>query len=890
MSDHATEYKQDARLFAIDTPLGPNKALLITPEGEDVLSRCFHYRVTIETEQSDSAVQSLLGMPVTLWLLNDDPEPRRPIHGHVRRLVGRGFTPRGTNLYELDVVPRLWFLSCTSDCRIFQNQSIPDIIQTILDEHGLIDFEFRIVRSDNPPVEYCVQYQETALDFVSRWMEHLGLFYWHEHGANKHLLVIADRNMAAPMCQPAELRMSPMSGVDEIQSLDFECTFRPGKWALNDYDFQSPTRLLRVDSPTTLNVPRMVNHEMYEYPGKFIDQESGKHLSRLRIEMEESQHRRVFGTGRCAGFDPGRRFAVSATRGGRPTTYLLTKVRHHGTAPGAETAGEEANYTNDYVAIPVDLPFRPERLTPKPFVRGTQTATVVGPPGENIYCDQYGRVRVQFHWDRRGQRNDRSSCWMRVAQARSGSNYGTLVIPHVGHEVLISFIEGDPDRPLIIGTVPNALTMPPVNLPWDKDKTVQRDHGHNKIVMQGKAGKESTSVVSPRAVNLFASGRTAKPLSAAASNGQYFSDDPTDNAGISVTGGTTSITSGQTSPTSGTTGQYFISNYKDSTGLQQVWYEWFGTVMSDVAVSGNYGYSTASGTPPAFSVDPNTGQVASSSGTVTTEATLSNGDTIYNISSAGAEWQITVQPTVTVTTTYVDTLIGDIPIPTSQTTYGTPTAVPVTSASGTYGTQDGTAAGSYLNWGSEGRINCVVLSNNNLWVYADANTWINGNVNTQINGDSTTVIGGAQYTEAGGTNPSTATTTIWGANIAEVMGDNTSTVLGSNNSFVGIDNTSVVIGLNLSMVVGENFSLNVGGINTVNIGAFNTTTNIGASANTYISARIDGHLVIKSDDSVTKIQTALTSIKEAAAAINTEDVQMDEATAKLITTASMIVL
>ena len=263
--------------------------------------------------------------------------------------------------------------------------------------------------------------QETAFEFISRLMEHLGLFYWHEHSANRHLLVIADRNAAAPLCQPAELRVSALSGTDELQSLDVECTFRPGRWALNDYDFQSPTKLLRVDAPTTLTVPRMVNHEMYEYPGKFLDQDTGKRLSRLRIELEEAQQHRVFGTGRCAGFDPGRRFTVAASRGGRGTTYLLTDVRHHGSAPGAETNGREAAYSNEYVAVPVDSPFRPERLTPKPFVRGTQTATVVGPAGENIYCDQYGRVRVQFHWDRRGQRNDKSPAgcgWRKPGRVR----------------------------------------------------------------------------------------------------------------------------------------------------------------------------------------------------------------------------------------------------------------------------------------------------------------------------------------------------------------------------------------------------------------------------------------------------------------------------------------
>jgi type VI secretion system secreted protein VgrG len=800
MSDHVTEYTQDTRLLAIDTPLGPDKVLLITLEGEDVLSRCFHYRVTIETEQTDNAVQSLLGMPVTLWLLNDDPDRRRPIHGHVRRLAGQGLTPRGTRLYQLEVVPRLWFLSCTSDCRIFQNQNIPDIIQTIFKEQGLIDFEFRIMRADYQPVEYCVQYQETALDFVSRWLEHLGLFYWHEHSANKHLLVIADRNAAAPMCQPAEVRISPLSGTDALQSLDVECTFRPGKWALNDYDFQSPTKLLRVDAPTMLTVPRMANHEMYEYPGKFLDQDTGKRLSRLRIELEEAQQHRVFGAGRCAGFDPGRRFSVSATRGGRPTTYLLTEVRHHGTAPGAETDGSEANYTNDYVAIPVDLPFRPERLTPKPFVRGTQTATVVGPAGENIYCDQYGRVRVQFHWDRRGQRNDQSSCWMRVAQARSGSNYGTLVIPHVGHEVLVSFIEGDPDRPLIIGTVPNALTMPPVMLPLDKDKTVQRDHGNNKFVMQGKAGKESVSMVSPRAVNMFASGRTARPLSSGnTSTLSFFVDPSNNNSTTSASGSTTYSTDTPTGQTA-TPGQvvqnasdiasgvaplfYPIPYYQDQPGLTQLWNEWYGTVQSDI-------------------------------------------DSGSNISST----------------------------------------------TGTYGTQDGSVGdatdttGSYLNWGSEGRINCLVLYNNNLWVNGNGNTWINGQANTLINGEVTVQVNNNSTTQYGSPTDDVAVkTTIWGSNNTIVGGANSTTVMGDNVTSIAGGNETFVGGLNFSVNLGESLTINILATQSINL-LSSTTLNIGFS-NTYNDFVLDT-TGSKVDNILSRVDNIATHMRQAGIALRT---------------------
>jgi len=773
-------FSQTGRLLAIDTPLGPDELLLTSLEGEDVLSRCFVYRVAIATQQADDAVQSLLGKPVTLWIGNENDADRRPVHGHVRRVISDGATIQDLGIYHLEVVPRLWFLSCTSDCRIFQGQSIPDILQAIFEGEGLIDFEFRLIRADYPPVDYCVQYQETAFDFVSRLMEHLGLFYWHEHSAGRHLLVIADRNAATAWCDPAEVTISSVSGTGEVQSLRFDCSFRPGRWTLNDYDFQSPTKLLKVDAPTTLNVPRMVNHEMYEFPGKFADQDAGRWLSRRRIELEEAQQHRVFGVGRAAGFDPGRRFKVSLARGRSETSYLVTEVRHHATDPIPEPGTGSPGYTNDFVAIPAETVFRPERLTPRPFARGVQTATVVGPAGENIWCDPFGRVKVQFHWDRRGQRNDNSSCWMRVAQPRAGSFYGHQVIPHVGHEVLVSFLEGDPDRPLITGTVPNALTMPPMVLPGEKHKTIQRDHGNNKIVMNGKPGQEHLSMVSPRGVNLFASGRTARPLSSGnTSTTMPFSVSPANNNNtqtvtttstpVTITNADGSVTNDATItststvtsysvPTTGTTGTYNIPVYMDATGLNQLWLNWYGTTQSDIDDGSN-----------------------------------------------------------------------------------------ISSTQGTFGEQDGTVTDSYLNWGSEGRINCLVLGNNNLWVNKNSNTWIGGQANTHIEGQVAAQIDDNSTTTYGSpvSNNVAVQTTIWGsnntiiggANATSVAGDNVTSVVGGNETFVGGLNFSVNLGESLTINILASQTINLLSATSINVG-FTNTFNFGPS-NTYNDMKLD---------------------------------------------------
>jgi hypothetical protein len=195
--------------------------------------------------------------------------------------------------------------------------------------------------------------------------------------------------------------------------------------------------------------------------------------------------------------------------------YLLTEVRHSAAEPGYfASSAEPARYSNTFICVPADVPFRPERLTEKPVVQGPQTATVVGPAGENIHTDQYGRVRLLFHWDRRGKRNEEASCWVRVSQQAAGSHWGGIAIPHVGQEVVVSFLEGDPDRPIVTGRVHNGTNMPPLNLPRDKNKTVMRDHGDNKIIMHGQPGRQWLSAVSPRAVNLVAKRSAAKPLSA----------------------------------------------------------------------------------------------------------------------------------------------------------------------------------------------------------------------------------------------------------------------------------------------------------------------------------------------------------------------------------------
>jgi type VI secretion system secreted protein VgrG len=519
---------QAGHLLAIETTLGKDALLLTKLDGVETVSRGFVYTIEMLTRTAEADVRGLIGQPVTLWLRNDIEAERRPLHGHVRRLTRLTTDVRGYQLWRAEVAPWLWFLTHSVDCRIYQDLSIPEILRSVFDEHGLTHYELRL-HGQYPKLDFCVQYRESAFAFVSRLMEHVGISYWFEHEADRHLLVLGGNSTLAKFTTPQELRLSARGDIGEIQEFEPSYEFRAGNWALSDYDFEVPTKNLKTLERTLLDIDPMKRFEIFDYPGRYLMRDKGSELTRLRIEQEEVQHCRIDGAGSWVGLDAGKRFVWApdkADPSAEHETYFLTEVRHCAREPAYfSTTEEPAIYSNRYSAIPGKTPFRPERLTPWPVVEGPQTGTVVGPAGENIHTDQYGRVRVLFHWDRRGKRDEHASCWIRVSQVSAGSGWGSLAIPHVGQEVIVAFLEGDPDRPIVTGHVHNGNNMPPLNLPHDKDKTILRDHGDNKLIMHGKGGAQWMSLVSPRAVNLVAMRAPAKPLSADFSNIDTFKDN-----------------------------------------------------------------------------------------------------------------------------------------------------------------------------------------------------------------------------------------------------------------------------------------------------------------------------------------------------------------------------
>jgi type VI secretion system secreted protein VgrG len=491
-------YTQTGRPLRAYTALDPDVLLLETVSGVESVSRPFHFRLDLLSEKPDIDPEDLLRKAAVIAVDLPDGEERF-IHGIVSRFVQLDKKEELTS-YRAEVVPWLWFLSLSKDCKIYQEKSVVEIAEEVFKEQGYSDFRFKLTRS-YPPREYCVQYRETHLDFVSRLLEEEGLFYFFEHTNDKHTLVITDTNSAVVPCVgAAKVRMARQSIHDEdvVLGLWREHAVHIGRVALNDYDYLQPSQGL--EAWTDGNGAE----ESYDYPGKYTTRDEGERYTRLQMEAVEALHHSVKGTSTCRGFLSGSRFELEDHyRSDANQEYMLLQVQHFGTV-GDYRSGSGATasteYRNEFFAIPAKVDYRPVAVTAKPAVRGSQTALVVGPSGEEVYVDKHGRIKVQFYWDRYGQKNENSSCWIRVASPWAGKNWGAVAIPRIGNEVLVHFIEGDPDRPIVVASVYNAEQTPPFALPGAgiqmgmKSRSSKGGGGHNEITLTDTKGQELVNI------------------------------------------------------------------------------------------------------------------------------------------------------------------------------------------------------------------------------------------------------------------------------------------------------------------------------------------------------------------------------------------------------------
>jgi type VI secretion system secreted protein VgrG len=477
MPETAANWTQDGRLIALETPLGKDKLLLTSLAGEEAISSLFAYE--LEMLSGDQAIkpESLIGRSVKIVIRLEDGKTR-PIHGMVAQFRAGPLVGRDLRQYSAQVVPWLWYLGQSSDCRIFQNLNVPDIIEQVFKTFGFTDYQILATRGDYPKLEFCVQYRETALNFVARLMEEVGIFYFFRHEKERHLLVIADPNVkfnALPDSQLTYAPGDPQSG--NVTRWEHIYTFRPGRWSQRDFNFETPSNDLTTTEKTVLKLRNAETFERFDYPGLYMNKSLGGKVTRKLMESEEAAYHAVFGASHYPCLDTGGKFTLSSHPcEADSTAYVVRQVRHEATCASYLNQGDPSRYDNTFQAIPNDVPFRPLRTTKKPFVHGPQTAVVTGPGGEEIFTDKYGRIKVQFHWDRQGKKDDKSSCWVRVAQSWAGRSFGTWYLPRIGQEVVVTFLEGDPDRPLVVGSVYNAEQTVPFALPGNKTQSGLRTH------------------------------------------------------------------------------------------------------------------------------------------------------------------------------------------------------------------------------------------------------------------------------------------------------------------------------------------------------------------------------------------------------------------------------
>ncbi len=432
------------------------------------LSMLGEMRLNMVSAKPDLKAEDLLGKPVTVTVQLREGA-KRYINGFVTRF-GIG-VHRGKYFgYQATVHAWPWFLTRTADCRIFQDKTVPDIVKKVFEDHGMADFELKLFRTYRTWV-YCVQYRESDFNFVSRLLEHEGIYWYFEHSNGKHKMVLVDSHSAhdkGPACDSL-----PYIDEGADTSPDIECVsdwhstreVRTGKTALASYDFERPSTDLKVKAATD-RAHALGDYEVFDFQGDYVKSGDGAQLAEDRLDELQAPFQVLQGSSNAHGIEVGRLLSLTRhPRADQNAQYLVAEISVSASVDGYEAGNAAGSWHCEFSAMPAAQQFRPQRRTPKPFVQGPQTAQVVGPGGEEIFTDKYGRVKLKFHWDRYAAGNETSSCWVRVSYPWAGKNFGAIDIPRIGQEVVVDFLEGDPDQPLVTGRVYNAEQMPPWDLP-----------------------------------------------------------------------------------------------------------------------------------------------------------------------------------------------------------------------------------------------------------------------------------------------------------------------------------------------------------------------------------------------------------------------------------------
>ena len=475
----------------------PQDELVLTRlEGSEGLSELFEFRIDALSEKSNIDFNSAIGVNCAVSISSYGKT--RDING---MLVATQWTGMQHNLYSYRLVlrPWLWMLSRSGGCRMFKDKTVPQIIKEVFDGHGAIaKFSSKLEDSDHPKRKYCVQYRESDLNFVCRLMEEEGIYYYFKHSAEKHELFMTDSRAGHENKLNGEaLPYRPVTGrqrrkEEQVFNWFTERTFNTGKIVLKDYDFKEPGNQL-LSEKVHGGGYKNAEMEMFDYPGRYKEGKLGDTLAKVRLEAEQGADKHCQATGDAINLVPGYMCKLAEhPEASLNSRYLILRATHTFVSDAYSSTAQldaEEVYTGHYEFLPADIPYRAPLITPRPVVHGPQTAVVVGEGDIDVDVD--GCIMVKFHWDREGKDSRR----VRVAQVWSGNKWGGIYIPRVGQEVIVQFVEGDPDRPMVIGTVYNEDNKTPYPLP--KEKTISGvksrsspSGGYNEFVFDDKAGSE----------------------------------------------------------------------------------------------------------------------------------------------------------------------------------------------------------------------------------------------------------------------------------------------------------------------------------------------------------------------------------------------------------------
>ena len=512
----SSDFIQASRVLKVKSPLGEDQLLperMVISEG---VSQLFEIQLNVRAKKEAVKPEELIGrlVDVSIEVQQGDGEEgsgiRRPFNGLVTDLHEGPPITRGLRSYAMTIRPQMWLLSRRSDCRIWMDKTSVDIVETLFSEHGIPAPDTSGIIKAPPTQHYSVQFNETDLDYLLRRFEEDGLFYWFSHEDGSHKLHVADTANGwlgpSPSAQgEGKVRLAQgSSDRNHINDWARRFSYVSGQRAGADWNFETPGMVPGNMTPSLVQMPDATKRELYEYPARIKTVEEAERAQKLRAQSIEADHDRVFGGSTSRILEAGRRFTPYevAHPEHEYEEHVIIKASHTIVDRSYETNSNEPEYRNTFEAIPARVPLTPHRSTKRPKIEGTQVAIVAGPEGEEIHTDKYGRIKLWFPWDRKVKKDGTDTCWVRVAQSWGGGQWGSQIIPRVGMEVMVAFVDGDPDRPLVTGVVPNPSNGVPYELPANKTKSVFRSNTYksndwqrmNEISFEDKTNQEKVYI------------------------------------------------------------------------------------------------------------------------------------------------------------------------------------------------------------------------------------------------------------------------------------------------------------------------------------------------------------------------------------------------------------